>query len=69
MVTASQRRAAASHLAEHYEVSQRRVCPALGCSRSSLRYQPRDRPDEETLARAILAEAREHPRWGWAHCW
>jgi putative transposase len=65
VVTAAQRRAAAAHLAERYEVSQRRICKALGCSRSSLRYRPRCRPGEPPLARAVLALARKHPRWGY----
>ncbi len=65
MVTAAQQRAAAEYLCEHYEVSQRRAGAVLACSRSSLRYRPKPRPQDEPLVKAIRRLARRHPRWGY----
>ncbi len=65
MVTATQQRAAADYLRETYDVSQRRVSAVLGRARSTLRYQPRQHPDEDALVRAIRRLARRHPRYGY----
>jgi hypothetical protein len=62
VVTATQQRAAADYLRETYDVSQRRVSAVLGRARSTLRYQPRQHPDEDALVRAIRRLARRHPR-------
>ena len=62
MVTATQQRAAADYLREAYGVSERRASAVLDRSRSTLRYRPRRRPDEDTLVRAIQRLARRHPR-------
>jgi putative transposase len=65
VVTAAQQRAAAGHLVETYQVSQRRASRVLGRSRSTLRYRPRDRSPEAPLVRALRRLARKHPRWGY----
>jgi putative transposase len=65
VVTAAQQRAAADYLCETYAVSERRASAVLGRSRSTLRYRPRQRPDEDALARAIRRLARRHPRYGY----
>jgi putative transposase len=65
VVTATQQRAAADYLRETYDVSQRRASALLGRARSTLRYQPRRRPDEDALVRAIHRLARRHPRYGY----
>ena len=57
-MTATQQRAAADYLRETYAVSQRRAGAVLGRPRSTLRYQPRRRPDEGALVRAIRRLAR-----------
>jgi len=46
-------------------VSQRRACQALGVSRSSQRYQPREDDEEGRLVARILELVREHPRYGY----
>jgi putative transposase len=65
VVTATQQRAAADYLRETYAVSQRRASAVLGRARSTLRYRPRRRPDEDALVRAIQRLARRHPRYGY----
>jgi putative transposase len=65
VVTATQQRAAADYLRETYAVSQRRAGAVLGRARSTLRYRPRRRPDEDALVRAIRRLARRHPRYGY----
>ena len=47
MVTPTQQRAAAEYLCQEYEVSQRRAGQILGRARSTLRYTPRDRSEDE----------------------
>jgi transposase InsO family protein len=65
VVTATQQRAAADYLRETYAVSQRRASTVLGRSRSTLRYCPRQRANEDALVRAIRRLARRHPRYGY----
>lgn len=64
-MTASQQRAAADHLRETYQVSERRASQVLGRPRSTLRYRRRERSREAPLVRAIRRLARKHPRWGY----
>ncbi len=64
-MTATQQRAAADYLCQEYEVSQRRASSVMGRSRSTLRYQPQERPEEQGLIRAIRRLARKHLRWGY----
>ena len=65
-MTPTQQRAAADYLGERYEVSQRRIADVLDVSRSTLRYRPRPRPDDEApLVREIKRLARRHPRYGY----
>jgi putative transposase len=65
VVTAAQQRAAAAYLGERFAVSQRHASRLLGCSRSTLRYRPRPRADQDGLSRALRRLARRHPRWGY----
>jgi putative transposase len=64
-VTPRQRRAAAGFLLETRKVSERHASRVLDCSRSSLRYRPSERPDEQPLIAQIRLLAREFPRWGY----
>jgi putative transposase len=64
-VTPVQQRAAARYLSKQYKVSERRICQVLGRSRSTLRYRPKQRPDEPVLSREIKRLARRHPRFGY----
>jgi transposase InsO family protein len=65
VVTAAQQRAAADYLSARFAISQRRASRVLGRSRSTLRYQPQQRPGEAALVRAIRRLARRHPRYGY----
>jgi putative transposase len=65
VVTAGQQRAAADHLQETYQISERRASRVLGRPRSTLRYRLRDRSPETPLVRALRRRARKHPRWGY----
>ncbi len=65
MVTPTQQRAAAGHLKETYQVSERRAGQVLGRPRSTLRYRPRERSQEAPLVKAIRRLARKHPRYGY----
>ncbi len=65
-MTPTQQRAAADYLGEQYEVSQRRIADVLGISRTTLRYRPRPRAeDEPPLIREIKRLAGKHPRYGY----
>jgi putative transposase len=64
-VTARQQRAAADHLRETYQISERRASRVLGRPRSTLRYRLRDRSPEAPLVRALRRLARKHPRWSY----
>jgi putative transposase len=46
-------------------VSERRACRALGQHRSSQRYQPHERADQEALTAAIVALAARFGRYGY----
>lgn len=64
-MTPAQQRAAADYLQETFRISERRAGRLLGRSRSTLRYGPRQRADEDALVKAIRRLARKHPRWGY----
>jgi putative transposase len=65
VVTPDQQRAAADYLGERYGASQRRICGAMGRSRSTVRYRRQPGPDEPALNREIKRLARRHPRYGY----
>jgi transposase InsO family protein len=65
VVTPTQQRAAADYLCQQYHVSQRRAGSVLGRARSTLRYAPKERCQDEPLIRAIRRLARKHLRWGY----
>jgi putative transposase len=65
VVSPDQQRAAADYLSERYKVSQRRISRVIGRSRSTLRYRPRRRDDEEPLCKEIKRQARRHARYGY----
>ena len=64
-MTPTQQRAAATYLADRYEVSQRRICRVMGRSRSSIRYRVRPRAGEPALTKEIKRIARRFPRYGY----
>jgi putative transposase len=65
VVTPTQQRAAADHLAEHYGVSQRRICRVMERSRSIIRYRGKPHAGELVLIRELKRVARRHPRYGY----
>ena len=54
-----------SHVRSELGYSQRRVCRALGISRSSVRYTPQPRDDESALTRSIVGLAGQYGRYGY----
>lgn len=64
-MTATQQRAAAAYLSETYAISQRHASRLLGRARSTVRYRPRTRADEDALIRALRRLARRHRRYGY----
>ena len=54
-----------SHVRSALGYSQRRVCHALGISRSSVRYPPQPRDDESALTRSIVGLAGQYGRYGY----
>jgi transposase InsO family protein len=48
-----------------HRFSERRICRALGISRSSIRYVPDPRADEGPLRTAIIALASQYGRYGY----
>jgi len=65
VVTPTQQRVAADYLQETFRISERHAGRLLGRSRSTLRYGPRQRADEDALVKAIRRLARKHLRWGY----
>ena len=49
---------------DRHGLSERRACQIVGQSRSTQRYERRERDDEKPLRSAILAAAKAHPRYG-----
>ncbi len=46
-------------------VSERRACQALGCARSTRRYEPRTSDETARLVKRVLELAGHHPRYGY----
>ena len=64
MVTPAVRRTAVAHLAETYEMSERRACRVIAADRSSVRYR-RERPDDAPVRERLRALAAERRRFGY----
>ena len=50
---------------KQFNVSERRVCRALGQPRSTQRYRPRMRDDEERLTEHMINLATKYGRYGY----
>ena len=61
----ARRRIAVSHVRSKLGDSERRVCRALGMSRSSVRYTPQPRDDEAALTRSMVGLAAQYGRYGY----
>lgn len=64
MVTPVAKREVATHLAQNFEVSQRRACKAIGIDRSSVRYRSRQ-PDDATVRARLRELAAARRRFGY----
>jgi len=64
-VSAPQKKAAVGHLVEAQKCSQRQACRFIGLSRSSARYQARDRVDEAELVERLQKFAGRRRRRGY----
>ena len=53
------------HVRERFSVSERHACRVLGQSRTTQRYQPIHRDDEEPLTTAIISLAGQYGRYGY----
>ena len=64
MVTPAARRQAVAHLAQRYEVSQRRACEVTGTARSVVRYRHM-RPEDTAIRLRLRELASERRRFGY----
>ncbi len=53
------------HVKQQCGYAERRICRALGISRSAVRYEPQPRPDEPALTSAIVSLAGQYGRYGY----
>ena len=65
LLSPARRRACIEQIRAVMEVSERRVCAALGQHRSTQRKVPRGRKDEEQLTADIVEFARQYGRYGY----
>ena len=61
----AQRRAAAGYAQERFGLSQRRACRVVGAARSTIRYRPQGRGDDEAVRDRLREVAAERPRFGY----
>ena len=64
MVTPAARREAAAHLAQAFDMSERRACRVIGVDRTSVRYQGSS-PDDDVLRGRLKELAAERRRFGY----
>ncbi|HIF97687.1 MAG TPA: transposase [Myxococcales bacterium] len=65
MLSPARRRQAVSHVKARLGQSERRICRALGISRSAVRYEPQPRVDESALTSCIVRLAGQYGRYGY----
>ena len=65
LLSPARRRVCIEHVRGEIQLSERRVCRALGQHRSTRRKRPRGRDDEERLTADIVALARGYGRHGY----
>src|SRR3954467_6266628 len=64
LLSPARRRVGIEHVRDKLQVSERRVCRALGQHRSTQRKRPRGRDDEERLTADTIELARQYGRYG-----
>lgn len=57
------------HVQRTLGASERKACETVKQSRSTQRYEPQKRPQEEALVARMLELARKHPRYGYRRVW
>ncbi|MEZ5933895.1 MAG: IS3 family transposase [Alphaproteobacteria bacterium] len=65
LLSPSRRRACIDQVLTQFCVSERRVCRVLGQHRSTQRYRPRGRADEDQLVADMIELARQYGRYGY----
>ena len=65
LLSPARRRARVEHVRGEFQLSERRVCRALGQHRPTRRKLPRGRDDEERLTADIVELARRYGRYGY----
>ena len=65
MVSPKAKRQATRYVQDAWHYSERQACRVVGTSRSTVRYQPRQRPDETLLRRRIRELADKHKSYGY----
>ena len=65
LLSPKRRRQAVTQLQSKFQVSERRACRAVQQPRSSQRYVPTPRADEDALTQAIVALAEGYGRYGY----
>ena len=56
-------------LQDRLELSERRACQIAGQHRSTQRYQPIHRPEDDELRAWLREFSRRRPRWGYRRAW
>src|SRR3954452_17610270 len=65
LLSPARRRVCIEHVRDKLQVSERRVCRALGQHRAAQRKRPRGRDDEKRLTADIIELARQYGRYGY----
>ncbi|MEM8803980.1 MAG: IS3 family transposase [Pseudomonadota bacterium] len=65
LLSPARRRACIELIRSEMKVSERRICQVLGQHRSTQRYQPRSREDEDRLVADMIELAREYGGYGY----
>jgi len=64
-VSPQAKRSAVKHLIDERSYSERGACQLVGMSRSSARYDSKDRPEEVAFRRSVRELANHHPGYGY----
>jgi len=64
-VSPQAKRSAVQHLMAERDYSERSACQLVGISRSSARYTPKPKPEEEAFREQVRQMAHQHPNYGY----
>lgn len=65
----TRRRQIVPTLQQRFRVSQRRACRVVGQPRTTQRYQPQLRDEEQRIVQSMHTHVRSHPRFGYRRIW